>query len=41
LGRKRLITTSRVKNQSETYCIVPSVLLKMKRLKYHASIVES
>ncbi len=27
------------KNQSEIYCMVASVLLKMKTFKYHASIV--
>ena len=37
---KRHTTTSCVKNQSEIYCRVPSVLLIMKRFKYHASMVE-
>jgi len=40
LARRRLTTTSCVKNQSEIYCIVPSRLLKMGRLNYHASIVD-
>jgi hypothetical protein len=40
LAMRRLTTISCIKNQSEIYCIIPSVLLKMKRFKYHASIVE-
>ena len=35
----RLTTISCIKNQSEIYCIIPSLLLKVKRLKYYASIV--
>jgi hypothetical protein len=35
-----LTAISCVKNQSEIYFKIPSVLLKAKRLKYHASMFE-
>ncbi len=40
LALKRLTAISWVRNQFEIYCIVPSVLLKIKRFKYHAIMVD-
>ena len=41
VGNEKAHTVSRIKKQSEIYFIIPSVLLKVKRFKYHASILES
>jgi hypothetical protein len=37
---RRLTTTSCIKIQSEIYFKIPSVLLKVKRFKYHASMLD-
>ena len=40
LARRKLTTTFCIKKQSEINFIIPSVLIGVKRFKYHASIVE-
>jgi len=40
LAMRRLPTTFCIKTQPEFYFIIPSVLLKVKRFKYNASMLD-